>query len=85
MSKWIDLPTKAGAAESKARLETVPEIGPFVFVSQFHADRFEREYYNWKIEDSDVSKKFDLRLGCVTFAVTFDGPKRVGYWYDTSD
>lgn len=85
--KWIQIPlSNPGEAASKARLEKVPESGPFFIVNQFDSDRFER---NWPNVDSRMyltKDSFELHKGAVTYYLTISGHvMKAGYYYDSGD
>lgn len=86
LNDWISLPVVAGRPEVKARLREVPEKGPFIIVSQFDADRFERVYPAFDFEKVTIKDKFETQLGHVTYYLTLSGKVvKVGYHFDTSD
>lgn len=85
--KWIELPlNRVGEAASKARLEKVPETGPFFIVNQFDADRFERMWPDVEPRMFAIKDSFELWKGSVTYYLTISGHvMKAGYYFDTSD
>lgn len=84
--KWIHIPTPSGKPETKARLEILPP-GPYVHIPQHKMDEFEKTFAVYPIDDKMVSKEFETRFGCTTYAVELPSgnPMRVAYHWDTSD
>lgn len=80
---WIKFKTEPGKAEVKERMESLPG-GPYIYVPQHREQEFMKSYLTISHE-FNRSKNFEFIFGYAVFAVTFDGPVLVGYWWDTGD
>lgn len=88
-NKWIELPLENGKSHypaSKSRLTSVPSKGPFILVSQFDTDKFEKQWPNTGEINHTILDHFELRFGEVTYYLTLSGHiLKVGQYIDSSD
>lgn len=78
---WIEYNT-GSSQEQKGELDSRPP-GPYILVDQDQEHEFIKHFST--MTNYKVSNEFRLEWGKVTFAIGFDGPIKVGYYYDTSD
>lgn len=78
---WIQYDT-GNRQEIRGQSHHIPP-GPYILIDQHRESEFLQNFAT--MTGYEVSKDFKLSWGKATYAVGFNGPIKVGYWYDTSD
>lgn len=78
---WIQYDT-GNRQEIRDELDHRPP-GPYILIGQHQEAEFLQNFAT--MTAYEVSKEFKLEWGKATYAIGFDGPIKVGYYYDTSD